>query len=446
MLKNASAKPEKDTIDREDPIREALTMKDRVMPQPEHLNRIFELVREDPDRIHAVDNHGNTALHRAAEATELNYELIEFLLDNGADLEAQNFSGQKPIHLTIWKIATVRGWGKQRQSMTRYFLDKGSELTIHIACALGDVDRVKAFLNPDVSLANTKDTCNIVPLSYAAAYGQTEIVKLLLDAGADPNAEELPGYGTYPLFVAALHNHLEVARLLLDAGANPNAWVDSSGNAMGWALDGGFEEMADLIASYGGTAWAGYYAYHLNFPVTAEILKLDPSQANRCISTLDQDSPEEKNLALVRMAFKFGADAKEVGQWTLVCAKNWPRVLRELFEHGVDPNVVGREGCTVLHWVAKEGFGDHRNKIRNPEGMAVMLEYGADIHARDDVYQATPLVWATMNGHLELVKWFLDHGAKPNLPDDETWVTPLFWAEYKGHEEIVAVLKEHGAV
>ena len=445
LLHDAVPTPEQDTVDQEDPIRQALTMPDRVVPNWEHLTRIFELVQEDPNRVHAVDGHGNTPLHRAAEASVPHYALIDFLLDQGADIEAENLSGQKPIHLTIWKIGTVRGVGKKRLDTTRYFLHKGAELTIHISCALGDVERVKVFLEKDATLASALDTGRISPLSYAAAYNQTEIVKLLLDAGADPNQEERPQFKTFPLYVAALNNQVDMARYLLEAGANPNAWVDSSGNAMGNALDGGFDEMADLIASYGGTAWTGYYAYHVNFPVVAEILKLDPSQANQCIATLNEELPEEKNLALVRMAFKFGAKAENVGSWTLFRARNWPTVLRELFENGVHSDVLGREGLTRLHNIAVEGFGTGRRQVHNLDALEVMLEYGADLHARDDVYRATPLAWAARNGHLDVVEWFLEHGAKPNLPDDEVWATPLFWAEYKGHDDIVALLKEHGA-
>jgi len=445
LLTDAMPKPEQDTVDDEDPIRQALKMPDRVVPNTEHLKRIFELVKEDPKRVYATDIHGNTPLHRAAEADVPHYELINFLLDQGADIEATNLSGQKPIHLTIWKIGIVRGVGKQRLDTTRYFLHKGAQLTIHIACALGDVGCVEAFLNEDAKLANALDSGQISPLSYATAYNRTEIVKRLLEAGADPNLEERPQFKTFPLYIAARNNQLDIARLLLEAGANPNAWVDSSGNAMGNALDGGFDDMADLIASYGGTAWAGYYAYHLNFPVVAEILKLDSSQANQCIATLNEALPEEKNLALVRMAFKFGAKAENVGAWTLFRARNWPTVLRELFENGVHPDILGREGLTRLHGIAKAGFGTGNHQVHNFDAIQVMLEYGADLHARDDVHCATPIAWAAMNGHKDVVQWFLEQGAKPNLPDDEPWSTPLFWAEHKGYDTIVSLLKEHGA-
>ena len=66
----------------------------------------------------------------------------------------------------------------------------------------------------------------------------------------------------------------------------------------------------------------------------------------------------------------------------------------------------------------------------------ILLQYGANINARDDVFQSTPLAWAAMFGQREVVEFLLTHGAKPNLPDDEPWATPLFWAEHKGHLEM----------
>ncbi len=216
---------------------------------------------------------------------------------------------------------------------------------------------------------------------------------------------------------------------------------------MSWALNKGFSEMADLLASYGGSVYSYYYAQKGDLPVAAAVLKADPSLADEFISTFDEQLPEEKPLAIVRMAFRAGADAKKVSQWTLYRARNWPNVLRELFENGVDPNVQARGGKFILHVMARLGFGEHPfRSVWNADGLDVMLEYGADIHARDDVYKATPLAWAAMNGHADMAGWLMEHGAKPNLPDDEPWATPLFWAERKGHTKVEALLKANGAV
>jgi ankyrin repeat protein len=48
----------------------------------------------------------------------------------------------------------------------------------------------------------------------ASANGHTEIVKLLLDKGADLNVKNT--YGITVLFMASVHGHTEIAKLLLD--------------------------------------------------------------------------------------------------------------------------------------------------------------------------------------------------------------------------------------
>lgn len=57
-------------------------------------------------------------------------------------------------------------------------------------------------------------------ITSSNSHRQLEIVKLLLNAGANPNHRDL--YNNTPLFRFALHGRLEAVMLLLAAGANPD--------------------------------------------------------------------------------------------------------------------------------------------------------------------------------------------------------------------------------
>lgn len=87
----------------------------------------------------------------------------------------------------------------------------------------GDVELVKIFLESDKRMANATDTNDFAdgwaPLHYAAYQGFSEIVQVLLDAGAKVNQGNDKGFT--PLFYAAQRNHISIVSKLLENGADP---------------------------------------------------------------------------------------------------------------------------------------------------------------------------------------------------------------------------------
>jgi len=92
------------------------------------------------------------------------------------------------------------------------------------AAKRGDLERVRALLAADPSLIAARDVDGSTPLHCAAWKGHLPVAAALLDAGADPNAQnENTHWGGTPLHAAAHANHREVAALLLARGADPRA-------------------------------------------------------------------------------------------------------------------------------------------------------------------------------------------------------------------------------
>jgi ankyrin repeat protein len=92
------------------------------------------------------------------------------------------------------------------------------------AAKSGDSKRVTELLAMDAGLIDARDKDGSTPLHCAAWKGHTEVVAVLLAAGADVNANNNnEHWGTTPLHAAAHANQAAIAQLLIDKGADVNA-------------------------------------------------------------------------------------------------------------------------------------------------------------------------------------------------------------------------------
>lgn len=106
------------------------------------------------------------------------------------------------------------------------------------ACGAGDMKTVSAMLAEDASLAraaSAKGHGGWTGLHAAAQQGHLDVVRALLQHGADPNAREV-GDNTYPLHWAAASSQSEIVRALLDAGGDVHGVGDVHElDTIGWA-------------------------------------------------------------------------------------------------------------------------------------------------------------------------------------------------------------------
>jgi ankyrin repeat protein len=92
------------------------------------------------------------------------------------------------------------------------------------AAKAGEVAAIARLLTLDKGLINARDKDGSTPLHCAAWKGHAEVVKILLDAGAEVNARsQNEHYGDTALHAAAHGNQKDVVRILIARGADLNA-------------------------------------------------------------------------------------------------------------------------------------------------------------------------------------------------------------------------------
>jgi len=426
------------------------------------LARMKELLDSTPALVHTGDLRSNQPIHWAVMTRQLDF--VDDLLARAADINAQRQDGARPIHLTNGDYH-YRGWRDVPAEITAtpddvysYLVARGATVDLGMAAAKGDLDRVREILDADPDAVNRVSEygsyyigCG-APLKNAVISGNIDIVKLMLERGADPN---LPEEGIAPhghaLYSAVSNGRYEIAELLLKAGAVPDAPVESSADAVSIAVMNGDLKMLKLLAAYGAT-WE--IDMRPRTPVSyEEIAATGVNRSMRILAAYGDVETATQRLA-VRPALADDAEAlqhaashghEEFVRLMLTYQPDLSRrvsvsrprsIAQLLFDHGMDPNHSNWLRISPLHRFAKDG---------DIESAALFIERGADLDARDLEFFSTPLAWAARSGQIGMVEFLVRKGAKPHLPDDEPWATPHAWAAANGHDDIVRLLAEYDA-
>jgi ankyrin repeat protein len=371
---------------------------------------------------------GETALMLAIKTGEL--PVVEMMIKAGANVNAvEKFHSQTPL---MWAAAAKRNAGE----MVKLLLSKGAGVKPRALYS----DWPSQITNEP--RAQYRPVGGLTALLYAARDGCYDCVEALIGAGADVNIPTPEG--VTPLMVALDNDHTDVAKLLLDRGANPNLWDWWGRTALYIVIDrkeGGSSAGLRLGAAALRPAEAR--------PAPVVALGRAPVSYMEIVTALlaaDVDPSPELNMHRPSRGGNSGRfidPLLNTGCTPLLRATMGGdmEVVQALLAKGASPNI-NAMGLTAFLVAAGVGTGNRGGTglaaessaggLVNTSLMDLLLQHGAEVNAQvtgTKTYSMrvarapsanegmTALHVAAQAGRADLVRYLLEKGANPAIVD-----------------------------
>ncbi|GMH45393.1 hypothetical protein BSKO_13350 [Bryopsis sp. KO-2023] len=340
--------------------------------------------------VNAQNINKQTALWGAVALGNL--EVTQLLLDNGANPNITDISKYAPL-----TIAAIQDEIPDQLGLLQALIDNGASL------------EAKAPRSENGETA----------LGLVAGNGNVQAVKLLLEAGADP--ETANSDGQTPLSVASFFGHSEVVRELISSSSVELNTKDEGGNTpLHYSAQAGNDEVTGLLIQAGADVDAVNEGKE-----TPLMVSIRWGGDMRTVTTLisggaDSSIKDEGGLAPIH-------DAATLG---------YSQVIDALVKGGgdVDAQTDGEE-LTPLHLAVETLKG---------QTVLELLGLGANVGLTTST-SLTPLHVTPLNmGSEGIALALIASGSNIDALSNSSW-TPLHFAAYWGNEKVMEVLVERGA-
>ena len=298
-----------------------------------------------------------------------------------------------------------------------------------VACEEGNLDKVSQFIKEGCDVNKTNKGGILfgrTPLTCAARKGRFNVVKYLIDHGADVSKKDYRERTA--LHYASQRGDLKVVEALLSKGAE----IDVEGE----------NHCTPLLLA----VWWG----HIDISLYLIDHGADVKRKDGCNRTALHYASERGDLKVVKAILCKGAeiDVEDEHRCTplmLAAGRGHIDILLYLIDHGADVNKKDRHKRTALHYASE--WGDLKV-------VEALLGKGADIDVEDDE-RCTPLMLAARTrhndillaagrGHIDILLYLINHGADVNKKNG-CKQTALHYASERGGLKVVETLLGKGA-
>ncbi|KAF7973986.1 hypothetical protein HWV62_13589 [Athelia sp. TMB] len=421
---------------------------------------LVRLLLEHGADVNAPAGPQGTALQSASSLVIS--DVVRLLLEHGADVNApagpegtalqaaiswpdpdevrQSYSRRNPYLDLIKPNCTSREASRRSYAIVRLLIERGAE--VNAPAGKGCLDRGNIYqgegwvfsrldrkIRPCVEDSGLAYPLPAGPkgtaLQMASGRGDIDIVRLLLEYGADGNAPAGPK-GT-ALQIASGRGDIDIVRLLLEYGADGNAPAGPKGTALQAVFNWAHPDQRE------------YYGSRDRYPPSL-VGTDEPDFTSLALQ------PSRRGYDIVRLLLEHGADVNapagyvhegvEYKRTALQIATYHGEfdIVQLLVERGADVNAPAGPDDTVLQDAAYHG---HLNSVQ------LLLEHGADINAlagsNGTALEIASSIWDIDMQHSEVVRLLMENGA-----DVDTSNSAMLWASQVKNAAGVKVLLEHG--
>ncbi|MBE3042648.1 ankyrin repeat domain-containing protein [Candidatus Bathyarchaeota archaeon] len=350
-----------------------------------------------------------TALHQAVAADQPS--AVAFLLSNGADPSVRDENAQLPVHIAIdyGAMAALRALPLTIGDFAVPEFD--GKTLVGLASESGD----SALLTTLLAIERTLYPGHQGSLQQAVGAGDTQLVRQLLDHGADLEAEDFEGHS--PLRNAVKKRNREAVSILVESGADLESRCNLGATPLYWAATHNDLELAKLLISHGADVNSRKFR----------------SQCPILVAAASDGHPD-----MVDLLIKSGCDIRcrapngitALHQATL---RGQTETATRLVQAGLPVDLVGDRGQSALIYAC-------RHAQHNTAAALVGLGANANLADADN---KTPLHVAAEEGHWPAAEALFRGSAyiDVDVNDNET-ETPMITAARKGRTEFIRHLMD----
>ncbi|MFV0393287.1 MAG: ankyrin repeat domain-containing protein [Coprobacillaceae bacterium] len=290
--------------------------------------------------------------------------------------------------------------------------DEFGNTALFYACNKGARDIVKLLLDngADASIENNE---NMSVLHSVSNSGNKEIIKILLDAGTDINLSD--NSGRKPLMYTILSAKTEAAKYLVEQGADITIKDNDEHTALDYASTNGLRDLIALLSS--------------------NVNDTNVSGVTPLMQAVYDNQAEVVDVLLKNEDINIDA-INDAGETSLLIAlkNNNLRIAEVLLKAKTNPNLKTLDGNTVIHYAV------------NANNIAMCKTLEPYIEKFDDKnnWGVTPLIIACQKGYNEISRWLIEKEVNVNAIDEIGYST-LHYASENGFTDIVEQLIMAGA-